>query len=177
MKKLIAFLLAAAMMLCFAGCDTTSNPKDTESKGQTGSKEPVQDSFSFTYRNTKIALHAPAADVLAGLGDDYAYSQSASCAFEGLDKVYDYGSLCLQTYPIGQKDYIYGWWFEDDLDEEAVTAEGIRIGSSQEDAEAAYGADAFNGKNTYEVTKGSGKLTVIVKDNKVSSVQYAVITD
>lgn len=177
MKKLIAILLAVAMVLCFAGCDVGSNPKDTESKGQNGSKEPVQDSFSFTYRDTKIALHAPAADVLAGLGDDYAYSQSTSCAFEGLDKVYDYGSFCLQTYPIGDKDYIYGWWFEDDLDEDAVTPEGIRIGSSQDEVKNAYGADAFNGKNTYEVTKGSGKLTIIVKDGAVTSVQYAVITD
>ena len=61
MKKIIAMLLAMAMLLCFAACQ--SNETETP-----GSKEPVQDSFTFTYKGTKIALHAPAADVVAALG-------------------------------------------------------------------------------------------------------------
>ena len=166
MKKLIAILLAAAILLCFAGCQLTETEKP-------GGKEPVQDSYSFTYNGTKIALHAPAADVLAGLGKEKAYSESTSCAFEGLDKVYDYGSFCLQTYPIGDKDYIYGGWFVDDLLE---NDEGICIGSSQADVEAAYGADKLSG-NSCEIVKGSGKLIIILENEVVTSVQYAVVTD
>ena len=175
MKKIIAFLLTAAMVLCFAGCTTTDTP--TTTAAQNSGKEPVQDSFSCTYNGVAIALHAPAADIVAGLGEADSYSESASCAFEGLDKVYTYGSLNLQTYPIDGKDYIYGWWFEDDVDEDAKTPEGIRIGSTQAEVEAAYGADAFDGKNTFEVTKGSGTLTIILKDGAVNSIQYTVVTD
>lgn len=168
MKKLIAFLLAAAMMLCFAACQSTETP-DTP-----GNKVPVQDSFTFTYKGTKIALHAPAEQVVAALGEPLKYSESTSCAFDGLDKSYDYGSFYLETYPIGDKDYVYGWWFVDDLVE---TAEGICIGSSKADVETAYGADNYNGTNAYTIKKGSGMLTIILDNDVVTSIQYAIITD
>ena len=168
MKKIIAMLLAAAMMLCFAACDTPETPNNPTDK------EPVQDSFTFTYKGTKIALHAPADQVIAALGEPLEYSESTSCAFDGLDKSYKYGSFYLETYPIGDKDYVYGWWFVDDLVE---TDEGICIGSSKAAVDAAYGAENFNGTNAYTVKKGSGVLTIILEKDVVSSVQYAIITD
>ena len=168
MKKTIAILLALAMLLCFAGCQNTETPDDS------GNKEPVQDSFTFTYKGTKIALHAPADQVIAALGEPLEYSESTSCAFDGLDKSYKYGSFYLETYPIGDKDYVYGWWFVDDLVE---TDEGICIGSAKADVDAAYGAENFNGTNAYTVKKGSGVLTIILEKDVVSSVQYAIITD
>lgn len=174
MKKIIAFLLAAAMVLCFVGCTTTNAPETTAALN---SNEPVQDSFSCTYNGVTIALHAPAADILAGLGKWDDYVPTTSCAFEGLDKLYVYGSLNLQTYPIGDKDYIYGWWFEDDVDEDAHTPEGIRFGSTQAEVEAAYGTEGYNGTNAFEIVKGSGKLTITLENGKVDSIQYTIITD
>ncbi len=169
MKKLIAILLAAAMMLCLAACQPTETPENPDA-----SKEPVQDSFTFTYKGTKIALHAPAEQVIAALGEPLEYSESTSCAFDGLDKSYKYSSFYLETYPIGDKDYVYGWWFIDDLVE---TDEGICIGSTKAAVDAAYGAENFNGSNAYTVKKGSGMLTIILEKDVVSSVQYAIITD
>ena len=169
MKKLIAILLAAAMLLCFAGCQ----PAETENPGSQ-TKEPVQDSYSFTYNGTKIALHAPAAPIIEALGEAKTYSESTSCAFEGLDKQYGYGSFYLETYPLGDKDYVYGWYFVDDMVE---NAEGICIGSTKADVEAAYGAENYNGTNAFEMTKGSGKLTIILENDVVTSVQYAIVTD
>ncbi|MBE6921287.1 MAG: hypothetical protein E7468_06995 [Ruminococcaceae bacterium] len=168
MKKIIAMLLAMAMLLCFAACETPNIPDTPDNT------EPVQDSFTFTYKGTKIALHAPAADVVAALGEPKTYSESTSCAFEGLDKSYGYGSFYLETYPIGDKDYVYGWYFVDDMVE---NDEGICIGSSKADVEAAYGAENYNGTNAFEVTKGSGKLTIILENDVVSSVQYVIITE
>lgn len=168
MKKLIAMLLAVAMMLCFAACQ----PTQTENPGL--NQEPAQDSFSFTYKGTKIALHAPAADVIAALGEPKTYSESTSCAFEGLDKSYGYGSFYLETYPIGDKDYVYGWYFVDDMVE---NNEGICIGSSKADVEAAYGAENYNGTNAFQIKKGSGMLTIILENDVVSSVQYVIVTE
>ena len=167
MKKRIAILLAAAMLLCFAGCQPaqTENPQN---------KEPVQDSYSFVYNGTTIALHAPAEAIVAALGEPKKYSESTSCAFEGLDKSYGYGSFYLETYPLGDKDYVYGWYFVDDMVE---NAEGICIGSTKADVEAAYGAENYNGTNAFEMTKGSGKLTVILENDVVTSVQYVIITE
>lgn len=169
MKKVIAILLAAAMLLCFSACQGTQ-AEDTKPQN----KEPVQDSYTFTYKGTKIALHAPAEPVVAALGEPQKYSESTSCAFDGLDKSYDYGSFYLETYPLGDKDYISGWWFVDDLVE---NEEGICIGSAKADVEKAYGADNYNGTNAYQVKKGSGMLTVILEKDVVSSIQYAIITE
>ena len=167
MKKIIAMLLAMAMLLCFAACQSN----ETEAPG---SKEPVQDSFTFTYKGTKIALHAPAADVVAALGEPKTYSESTSCAFEGLDKSYGYGSFYLETYPIGDKDYVYGWYFVDDMVE---NDEGICIGSSLEDVKQAYGEENFNGTNTFVIKRGSGVLTIILDMASVSSIQYSIVTE
>lgn len=168
MKKLIAMLLAVAVILCFAACQ----PTETENPGE--SKEPVQDSYSFTYKGTKIALHAPAEQVIAALGTADEYTEETSCAFDGLDKTYRYGSVYLQTYPLGDKDYIYGWWFVDDLVE---NDEGICIGSSLTDVQAAYGSEGYNGSNAYQIKKGSGMLTIILENEIVTSVQYAIVTE
>ena len=170
MKKLIALMMTAALVLCLVACGNNETP--TEPGSQSGT--PVQDSFTFTYKGTKIALNAPAEAIVAALGEPQKYSESTSCAFEGLDKSYGYGSFYLETYPLNGKDYVYGWWFVDDMVE---TDEGICIGSSQADVEKAYGKDGFNGTNTYVIKKGSGQLTIILDAGAVKSIQYAITVE
>ena len=172
MKKLIALLLAVAMMLCFAACQNSENSDNSKPQGNT--VEPVQDSFSFTYKGTKIALHAPAAPILEALGEPKSYNESTSCAFEGLDKQYGYGSFYLETYPIGDKDYVYGWYFVDDM---VSNDEDISIGSSMADVDAMYGIENYNGTNAFTIKKGSGVLTIILENEVVTSIQYAIITE
>ncbi len=166
MKKLIAMLLAVAMLLCFAACQPAETPDTPDNQ------EPAQDSFTFTYKGTKIALNAPAEAVVAALGEPLEYSESTSCAFDGLDKQYKYDSFYLETYPLNGKDYVYGWWFVDDLVE---TEEGICIGSAHADVEAAYGAENYNGSNAFQVKKGSGSLTIILEEGVVTSIQYGIM--
>ncbi len=177
MKKLFAMLLAVAMLLCFAACEVPETPDTSSSTtgsntGNTGN-EPVQDSFSFLYKGTTIALHAPAAPIIAALGTPDDYTESTSCAFDGLDKTYRYGSVYLMTYPLGDKDYVYGWWFTDDL---VSNDEDISINSPMNDVEAMYGLENFDGVNQFIIKKGSGTLTIIMKNDKVDSIQY-FITD
>ena len=169
MKKLLTFVLAVLMLasLCACGDDGTT---PTEAPGPT----PNKDGFIFNYKGTELRIHADFAPILAALGEPVRYTESASCAFEGLDKQYGYGSFYLETYPLGDKDYVYGWYFVDDMVE---NAEGICIGSTKADVEAAYGAENYNGTNAFEVTKGSGKLTVILENDVVTSIQYAIVTD
>ena len=169
MKKLIALLLSAAMVLCFAACGNPTEPTGTEAPGNNTEPE-----FSFTYKGTEITLHAAAEPIIAALGEPVSYSESTSCAFEGLDKSYGYGSFYLETYPQGDKDFVYGWWFVDDMVE---TAEGICIGSSQAEVEAAYGAENFNGTNAFLVKQGRGTLTIILDGGAVNSIQYTILTE
>lgn len=171
MKKLILFAVVACMLLCLAGCgaaDTGKNNSSGTVESTTGGDN--QPGFAFTYKNTEITLHAPAAPIVAALGEPVKYTEAPSCAFVGLDKTYYYGSFYLETYPKDGKDYVYGWWFADDS---VATQEGIYIGSAQADVEKAYGTAGYNGSNAYVVNRNGGTLTVILKDGVVSSIQYA----
>lgn len=190
MKKMIAMFLAICMLLCLTACQSGSadNEESTggtaESTGsvQTGGEgsdqtpppdeDPVTGGFVFTYNGTEISLHANAAPILDALGEPKSYTEQASCAFEGLDKTYYFGSFYMDTYPVGDADFVYSIWFADDS---VTTAEGIYIGASQAEVEAAYGADAYNGTNAYIVTEGDTELTVILEEGVVTSIQYAVV--
>lgn len=170
MKKLIAILLAMTL-LCLTAC-TPSVEDNTPDENNT----PVQDSYSITYNGTAIALNAPMAPIREALGEPKSYDESPSCAFEGMDKTYTYESMCIQTYSVDGTDYVYLVWFENDIHEDAKTGEGIRIGSSAADVQAAYDAQYYNGSNAYVISKGSGQLTIILENDVVNSIQYSVIT-
>ena len=136
--------------------------------------EPAKDNFVFTYNGTAIMMDVEATDIVAALGEPKSYTEETSCAFEGLDKTYFYGSFYLSTYPMGDKDFVYSVWFADDS---VSTAEGIRIGSTKAQVESAYGAAAFNGSNAFVMTKGESTLTVILKDGEVSEIVYEITLD
>lgn len=161
MKKISILLLAALMLFGMMGCDS-SDPA------------PQQDNFTFTYHGTQILLNSDAAPIVDALGEPKSYTEEPSCAFDGLDKTYYYGSFYLSTYPLDGRDYVYSIWFVDDS---VATVEGIRIGNTRAEVESAYGADCFNGGNAYTQTKGDSKLTIILTDETVSSIQYEVIIE
>ena len=193
MKKFISMLLVLAMALSLAACggndtkpeETIGNvPVQTES----GSDQQVQeteapqqteapaaaDACVFSYNGVEIAMNANAADILAQLGEPKTYTEETSCAFTGLDKTYYFGSFYLQTYPVEDQDYVYCVWLVDDS---VTTNEGIYIGATQAEVENAYGTEGFNGSNAYIMVMGDCKLTVILKDGVVSSIQYDAVVE
>ena len=190
MKKIIAIVLLICILLCVTACANNTEPeslketdKDTPDVQTELSKveveeiapqEPVEDNFLFYYNGIEIKLNALAEPIVEALGEPKKYTESASCAFDGLDKTYFYGSFYMDTYPMEGIDFVYGWWFADDS---VSTQEGIYIGASQAEVESAYGVDSFNGSNAYIVTRDRGTLTVIVENGVVTSIQYAVILD
>ena len=168
MKKLLCLILCLAMFACLCACGSTeSSNSGSDNTGTAGG-------YKFTYNGTTIAMSADAAPIVAALGEPKKFTEEASCAFTGMDKTYFYGSYYIQTYPMGDKDYIYGVWFADDS---VSTPEGVYIGAAQAEVEKAYGADTFNGTNSYGVKKTAGTLTVILTDGVVSSIQYAINLD
>lgn len=178
MKKIIAITLVLCLMLSFAACGitTTTTPGGTQQQSNDNNSGKVEASsnFSFTYKGVEIKLAEPAEPIIEKLGEPKQYNESASCAFDGLDKRYYYGSFYLETYPQGDKDFVYGWWFADDS---VSTPEGIYIGSAKADVEKAYGAENFNGTNAYTVKDGDGTLTVILENDAVTSIQYNLVVE
>ena len=168
MKRFLCLLLVLMMALSLAAC---GGEGDSTTVPSTGSNEPTpaNDGYVFHYNGIAIAMHADAAPILAALGEPKTYTEETSCAFEGKDKTYFFGSFYLQTYPIGDKDYVYGVWFADDS---VATDENVYVGMSQKDVEAVYGTAGYNGSNAYIMTKDGSRLTIILTDGKVSSIQY-----
>lgn len=161
MKRISVFLLAVIMLLSLVGCGSTDI-------------DPQEENFSFTYNGTKITLGAEAAPIIDALGEPRSYTEEPSCAFEGMDKTYYYGSFYISTYSLDGKDHIYNLWFADDG---VATDEGVRIGSSQSQVEDAYGKECFNGTISFVMPKGQSKLVILIEDGKVSSIRYEVILE
>lgn len=168
MKKIITLLLAALMLVSLCACGDDGSADPTTPQGPT----PNENGFVLNYKGQQLRIHADFAPILAALGQPVTYNESSSCAFEGLDKTYYYGSIYIDTYPVGDKDYIYDFWFADDS---ISTAEGIYIGATKAQVENAYGAQYFNGTNAYIITKADESLTIILEDGVVTSIQYSLV--
>ena len=173
MKKIFALILALTMVLALAACGGETAPETTAPAAK-APMAPDASSWKYTVRGVDILMHAEAAPVLEALGEPVSYTEEASCAFTGLDKTYYYGGFYLQTYPIGEQDYIFAAWLVDDS---STTPEGIYIGATQAEVEAAYGTEGFNGSNAYVLKGTTSTLTIILEDGKVSSIQYDAVVE
>ena len=161
MKRISVFLLATVMLLGLAGCGSAASERQEEN-------------HSFTYNGINITIGAEAASIIDALGEPRSYTEEPSCAFDGMDKTYYYGSFYLSTYPLEGKDYVYNLWFADDG---VATEEGIRIGSTRSQVEEAYGKDCFNGTNSFVLTKGQSRLVILLEDGLVTGVSYEFVSD
>ena len=85
-----------------------------------------------------------------------------------MDVVYTYPGFEVLTYVMDGEAKISGVVLRDDTVE---TAEGVCIGSSKADVQAAYGS-IEEGAASLRMTKGNCELLVILTDDAVSSIQY-----
>lgn len=189
-KKILSVLLTTAMVLSAASC--ASGDEDTApvvlSGGQTAESaaggneadtedtaaEETSDAFVFTYNGVSIAMNAPADSIIEALGDNYTYFEAPSCAYEGMDKVYTYNSIVVRSYTRDGVDYIAAVELKDDT---VSTAEGIRIGSTEDDVRAAYGEDGQPGTAGIEYIKGDSFISFIFENGAVVAITYTAIVE
>lgn len=126
--------------------------------------------YSFDYNGTEIVVNAEAEPIIAALGEPMSITEEPSCAFQGLDRTYFYGSFYISTYESDGREYVFACWFADDSVE---TKEGIYLGCGQSEVSAAYGEANYNGSNAYIMKGVNTKLTVILENGEVVSIQYS----
>lgn len=183
---IVALFLAASVM---AGCGAqpaNATPESQEtvpaavSETETAETQAEQeeegtaDSFVFEYEGTEISVNQEMAGVLEALGEPNSYFEAASCAFEGLDKMYTYSSFEIDTYPEGDKDYISCIYFKDDM---VQTQEGVSLFMTQADMESAYGTDYEMDNGAFVYTKGNGQLSFIIENDEIVSIEYKTMVD
>jgi len=171
-------MLLIVGLLCVAGCG--SDAKGSDAVNVQGSsvvadqndtqKEAQADGYVFVYKKTTITVNGDMAPVAEALGEPTSYFEAASCAFDGLDKIYTYGPIVVETYPEGNKDLVSAIIVKDDS---VTTPEKVTIGSSKQEMLDAYGKDYTEEAGMFVYKKGSMKLQFIVKDDVVTSIQYS----
>lgn len=187
MKKLVVVLL---LTLVVAGCgkektgDDVSNNQPTPVENQNNqdnqgtenndkaetNKVTEPKGYVFEYNGVKIGMDMEAAPIISALGEADSYFEAPSCAFEGLDKTYGYGSFEIDTYEQDGKDYISTVFFCDDLIE---TTEGVCLFETKADMIKAYG-EGFKeefGMLVYE--KDGMKLKFILEGDEITSIEYS----
>lgn len=191
-KKFLSVMMALVMALSVVAC--SGGDEDTApvvlSGGQAsesvsveggngaqnpgGSAEASSDAYVFTYNDIVIEMNAQADEIIAALGGDPSYFEAPSCAYEGMDKVYTYNSIVVRSYTRDGVDYIAAVELKDDT---VATAEGIRIGSTEEEVRAAYGEDGTEGASGIEYTRGDSFISFIFEDGKVVAITYTAIVE
>jgi ABC-type oligopeptide transport system substrate-binding subunit len=196
MKKMTAILActaASAMLLCACGSSDAGTEGNTSGSGSAVSTEAdssaegaestgADDSASvaaptgyyFTLNGVTVSVNAAMAPIAEALGEPTSYFESESCAFQGLDKTYTYGSVVISTYPVDGEDFVYTIELKDDTVE---TTEGICIGSTKDDVTAAYGTASSETDTALSYEKDDSVLAFIFDGGSVANITYTAITE
>ena len=126
--------------------------------------------YVFTYQGATVRMGGKAKKLIKKAGEPEKKKVSKSCAYDGKDRTYQYKDFILSTY--SEKDdgpeFVNGITFRTN---QVATKEGIRIGSSLEEVEKAYGKGEED-LGVYNYVKGSCRLQVMVTDGKVTNIRY-----
>lgn len=183
MKKLMVLMMVVSL-LTLAGCgdsekvieggaaDPASSSVETEETSgapQESENEVQVKGYVFEFQDAVAVVDADVTTVTDVLGEPLSYYEAASCAFNGLDKIFTYSGFNIETYPQDDADYISGIILKDDS---VATPEGVSIGDTREKVEEAYGTEYAdeNGMLVYE--KDGMKLCFILQEDEVISVEY-----
>ncbi len=178
MKK--GMILLLAVILLFTGCGSKKEVIQEKEAAASTAKESTEASktttegFSFQYNEVTIPMNVDVAPIIEALGESNDYFEAASCAFQGLDKIYYYSGFELGTYPNGDKDYVS---YVTLLDDSVTTDKGVYVGSALEEVTAAYGSEYTVEGSSYVYRLGETKLTFIVEEEVVTQITYYAIVE
>lgn len=178
---LIAVLALTACSKSPADSDTTKAPAATNAQTtvattaattvtETTAEKDTPAGYLFSPAdNVRLSIYAQAGELLKALGEPLSCLEAASCAFQGTDHIYNFGAYEITTYEKGSREYIYDIYL---LDDSVMTAEGIYIGCSKADMEAAYGTnyEETTGACTYQ--KDGMTLQFIIENSMITAIRY-----
>ena len=156
------------------GCSDSDATNEDSTQAVVSVENEVVESYTYNYNETVIELNTEAKPILNKLGKEISYFESESCAFPGLDKVFTYPSLEIQTYEREGIDHILSINL---LDDTIATNEGIRLFDNVSKVKDVYGDDYEEKAGQYIYTKGNTNLSFLIKDDEVIAIEYAAIIE
>jgi hypothetical protein len=179
--KMRRLILIMAVMLAFTGCGNTGTTKQGNEEAAGSPANHTEETsgtstegFSFEYNEVSIPMNVDAAPIVEALGESVDYFEAASCAFQGLDKIYSYNGFELGTYPNGDKDYVS---YVTLLDDSVSTDKGVYVGSALEEVTTAYGKEYIVEGSSYVYRLGESKLSFIIEEDAVTQITYSAIVE
>ena len=177
----LLLLLAVLALLSLCACGGSGEkvidrPAQTEAAGSdapmtaaNAQAETEAGGYVFIHNGVKVPMDAEASAIVEALGEPASYFEAASCAFEGLDKMYTYGGFELDTYPTGDKDFVSAVILRDDS---VATPEGVMIGDSAGKLQEVYGEPASVSGDLVTYEAGGMQLRFILEQDAVRSIEY-----
>ncbi len=189
MKKWICLVLSVVLALSLTACGGKEEqpttpaapvaaetqapaPAPTEAATEAATQAPTASAATvpvFAYKGIEIPMNALAQPIVDQLGEPKSFTEEASCAYEGMDRTYFYGSFYLQTYAAQDGERVQSLWIVDDT---ITTPEGVYIGMNRDGVAAAYGEENFADNGACIMADGDISLTILFENDAVSSIQY-----
>ena len=190
MKRMIAVLLSLLMLFALTACgepaDKTETPtgtvadnttavedtttaEDTTAAAEdtTAGSDEQEPGFVFTFEG--VELTPGQAFDAAALPEANSVYQVPSCAIEGTDNVYNYGTVEVTAFDDGNGEVIYSVYI---MDANTPTNEGLYIGDTLDHIVAAYGEDYTREGNQITYQKGDTLLIIILGGEYVQSIDF-----
>lgn len=160
-RKIFIVLLVLVMAVSLFACDSAPVSGDNEGKA-----------LNFKYNEVVMAPGDNFEEISVKLGEPTSYYEAASCAFDGKDKIYTYGSLQISVSPMDGVDIIYMITL---LDDSLSTPEGIFVGAEKAAVLSAYGEGGVDKGSSLVYNSGKTDLVFLIRDDCVTSVQYRYV--
>lgn len=184
LKKTLGIALCVGMMAGMTACG--NDAKVIEGNASSGTQTEIiggaegtteilltnDTDAGWTFQAGDVTL-TPDMDMSAiadQLGEPKSYFEAASCAFEGLDKIYTYASFEIETYPQDTADCIKSIVLKDDT---VSTVEGVSIGDSEDKVRETYGVPSEESTGRLVYQKENTNLVFVVNNGVVISIEYA----
>ena len=161
MKKV---LMSALALMLLAGCGSSKSSSNTTSSS----------GYVFEVNGTTIAMMDTMSDVEDAIGEPLQDPEIAnSCAFDGYDGTYVYGSYYIYTAKCDKTNNVEKVSGIDLKDDSVSTKEGIALGDSKDKVVEAYGDDYKDNNGEYVYTSGDMTLSFqFDSSDNVSNISY-----
>lgn len=169
-RLFMAGTMCVIMAMGAAACGSNAQQIGGSSGGETDSgSEDTASGYVFVYDGVKVGADMDMAPIEESLGEPAGYYEEASCAAQGISKIYNYSDFEIYTYPDGDVDRIQTVILKTD---NVCTAEGVDLSNSKSDVTAVYGEDYEESNGQIIYRKDGMKLCFIMDEDTILSIEY-----
>lgn len=182
MKRIIimALVLVLALSLCACGSDNgsadmeitkknTSDNVSTDADLQTESDEAYADEGTYCFTADGVKLIPGESFDSSKLPEAESVFTVPSCAIEGTDNVYSYGTFEVTAYDEGSGERIYSVYI---FDANISTDEGLSVGDGKDKVIEIYGDDYEDNNGEFTYKKGDTLLVIVFQNDMVLSIDF-----